>query len=107
MTGEGEKMAQTGTLTWPKLWGWMLILYVGGLIGYLVKAFRQAPFENIWQVLAIALLPAIPFFLLAVPFFVCLAIKVFKISKCNGLAKILAIVYVVFTFFQIISSKSL
>lgn len=107
MTEANEKTVQTGTFTWSKLGGWMLVLYVGGLIGYFVKGVRQAPFENIWQVLAVALLPAIPFVLLAVPFFVCLAIKLFKISKCGGFAQTLAIVYVVITFFQIISPKPL
>ena len=103
----GGKEVQSGTMTWSKLWGWMLVLYVGGLIGYFTKALRQGPLENVWQFLAVAFLPAIPFFALAVPFLVYFAIKLFKISKCGNFAQTLGGIYVVIIFFELISHKPL
>ena len=101
---------QTGTLSWAKLWRWVLVLYIVAFFGYFVKASNQSPpvqFENIWQVVAIAFLPAIPFIIFAVPFFIWLAIRSFNIARCAGLAKFLAMIYIIWTFFQLISSRPL
>jgi len=96
-------------MSWAKLVGWSVALYVCGLIGYFVKASQtlDAGFENVWQFVALAFLPAIPFVLFAVPFLIWLAIKSFNISRCGGFAKLLATVYVAWILFQMISSRPL
>jgi hypothetical protein len=71
-----------------------------GLIGFFAKA-SQLPglqFENPWQAVAVALLPAIPFVIFAVPFLIWLAIKSFRIGRCGGFAQLIGAVYVVWIF---------
>ena len=104
-----EQVTRPG-LTWTKLWLWMIVLYILGLIGFFAKASKQFPglqFENAWQAVAVAFLPAIPFVIFAAPFLIWLAIKSFRIGRCGGLAQLIGVVYVVWIFFQLISPRPL
>lgn len=88
----------------------MIVLYVLGLIGFFAKAAKQFPglhFDNPWQGVAVAFLPVMPFGIFAIPFLIWLAIKSFRIGRCGGFATLLAVVYVVRTFFQLISPRPL
>lgn len=97
-------------LTWAKVWAWVGILYAASLFGFLIKASAQMGglgFKNIFQVVAVALLPAIHMFWFAVIAAVYLATKKFDVSKAPDFMKTAAWLYVIFVAFRLISGKQI
>lgn len=104
------KLQNSCNLEWKTIWKWIAILYSISLIGFTIKASVQMgglEFQNAWQFIAFASLPAIHMFWFAVIAIIYLLTKQFKIEQAAGFLSILGWVYVIFIVFRLISSQQL
>jgi hypothetical protein len=109
MSSDGNKPVPK-PMTWQTLWFWVATLYGVSLLGFFIRAAGQMGgllFENIWQVVAIGLLPAIHMFWFAVIGVGYLGIKKFTIAETGGFFAAMAWIYVVVVVFRLISVRPL
>lgn len=106
-----EKNGQFNTeLTWVKVWKWIGVLYGLSLLGFLIKFSVQMggmTFQNIWQFLAVLLLPAVHMFWLALIGFIYLAFKKFKVVHAASFLSSLGMIYVIFVIFRLFSVEQI
>ena len=102
------ELPEPGGLSWNKFIIWVGILYFITLIGVLIKEsekINNMVFQNVWQYATLAIIPVMYMFWFGVISFIYLSYNRFNIQRAGFALSMIAICYVFFALFRILSSQ--